>query len=80
MKKLIIELVEKDVLVKTESQILHTERMDEFLEALVLMCNKLGVDVPIWTHKEEKMLLKKNVVIISNDDNITQLKIMTKDR
>ena len=75
MKILIVELVKNDEFVKSESLVLQTERTDEFLEALVLLCNKLGVEVPIWTYKEEKMLLKRNAVIISEDNSSIYLKI-----
>ena len=75
MKILIVEMVKNDKFVKSESLVLQTERTDEFLEALVLLCNKLGVEVPIWTYKEEKMLLKRNAVIISEDNSSIYLKI-----
>lgn len=80
MKKLIVELVENDVLKKSESRVLHTERIEEFLEALVYICNKLNADVPLWTYREEKALLKTNLVIISEgDDDITKLRISIDD-
>lgn len=64
MKKLMIDLLEKGVLMKSDSQVLFTDRIEEFLEALVYICNKLNADVPVWTLREEKLLLKTNLVMI----------------
>ena len=64
MKKLIAELIENNETKKLEMKQLETDAAEEFIEALVLLCNKLDVDIPFWTHREEKLLQKKNEVII----------------
>lgn len=61
------ELLESNIRKKLESQSLVTGTSEEFIEALVQLCNNLDVDVPLWTHKEEKMLQKKNEVLIPLD-------------
>ncbi len=79
MKKLIVELMEKEALKKSESYALCSEGIEAFLEALVLLCNKLDVDIPLWTYREEKILQRKNEVRIPvNGDESLQLRIMTK--
>lgn len=76
MKKLIVDLLENDVLKESESQVLFSDRIEEFLEALVFLCNKLNTDVPVWTFREEKLLQKANLVKIPIDEsNNTILKI-----
>jgi hypothetical protein len=67
MKILYAELLESNVQTKLESKKLTTGTSEEFIEALVLLCNGLDVDVPLWTHREEKMLEKKNEVVIPVD-------------
>jgi len=69
MKKLTVDLLENGILKKTESQVLFSDRVEEFIEALVFICNKLNADVPVWTFREEKMLLKTNLVTITLGDN-----------
>ncbi|MEN6314553.1 MAG: hypothetical protein ABFD25_09935 [Clostridiaceae bacterium] len=78
MKKLVIDLLENDVLKKSESQVLFSDRIEEFLEALVFICNKLNTDVPVWTFREEKLLLKTNLVTIPiSESGDTILRIST---
>ena len=67
MKMLIAELLENNISNKLESQNLAHETSEEFIEALVLLCSGLDVDVPLWTSKEEKMLKRKNEVLIPID-------------
>lgn len=67
MKMLYAELLENNVQKKLESQNLTSGTSEEFIEALVLLCSGLDVDVPLWTHREEKMLQKKKEVVIPVD-------------
>lgn len=67
MKTLIVELLENNTSKRLESQNLVHETSEEFIDALVLLCSRLDADVPLWTSKEEKILRKKNEVLISVD-------------
>ncbi len=79
MKTLIVELLENNISKKLESHNLVHETSEEFIDALVLLCSGLDVDVPLWTSKEEKMLKKKNEVLIPSDSEKTKvLKIFIK--
>lgn len=69
MKTLVAELYENCILKKSESKSLVGGTSEEFIEALVLLCNGLDADVPLWTHKEEKMLQRKNEVVIPIDSS-----------
>lgn len=69
MKTLIVELLENGVSKRLESQNLTHETSEEFINALVLLCSGLDVDVPLWTSKEEKILKKKNEVPIPIEKN-----------
>jgi hypothetical protein len=73
MKMLMAELLENNITKKLESKSLISNTSEEFIETLVLLCNVLDVDVPLWTYKEEKKLLKKNEVIVSvnSEKNLT---------
>lgn len=67
MKTLMAELIENGIPKRRESKSLISGTSEEFIEALVFLCNKLDAEVPLWTHKEEKMLQKKNEVLIPVD-------------
>lgn len=67
MKTLIVELLENNISKRLEAQNLTHETSEEFIDALVLLCSRLDADVPLWTSKEEKVLKKKNEVLVPID-------------
>lgn len=79
MKMLFAELLENNISKKVESQSLEAGTSEEFFEALVLLCSGLNVEVPVWTHKEDKMLQKKKEVLFVMDPGENRaLKIYSK--
>lgn len=62
MKKLIVEVIKNNNITASESLTLSTSDSKEFIEGLVELCNKLGVDIPVWTSFEEKKLNKQGKV------------------
>jgi hypothetical protein len=79
MKTIIVELLENNISKKVESKNLLHETSEEFIDALVLLCSRLDAHVPLWTSKEEKILKKKNEVLIPIDSEKNRvLKIIIK--
>ncbi len=70
MKTMTIEVQERGAIQKSAVQELHSDKVEEFLEVMVLLCNKLDVDVPLWTYKNEKTLQKKNEVSMTIDSEL----------
>jgi L-serine deaminase len=70
MKFLNIDLIQNDVLCRTEAQQLQTGKSGEIIGALVLICNKLGVDIPVWTYRNERTLSRKKEVTLQLDDTL----------
>lgn len=54
------------------------EYSGSFFLALVKICDKLKVEIPIWTYAETKQMEKNNEVVIKIDDNL-KLKIVIRN-
>jgi len=65
MTKLTLALIDSnnDIIIK-DSHILKSTESKEMIEAIVFLCSKMDIDVPIWTLAEEKSLSKYNEVLI----------------
>ncbi len=72
MQKLRGEIFKNNKLIKKE-EYPYKKNIDFFI-ALVTICEKMGVEIPLWTSKEDKMLDRENQVRI-NLDNKKILKI-----
>ncbi len=68
MKILKGEILQNDVTTKTAKMHYHNEM--GFFIALVTICDQLDIDVPIWTIKEERLLEKKQEVVMWLEKNI----------
>ena len=67
MQKLFIEVLDKNTILSSESENLLTANSEEFITALVFLCNKLNIDIPVWTSSEEKLLRKNREVFMNLD-------------
>lgn len=67
MYKLCADILDKNTILLSESEDLLTLNSEEFIPELVFLCNKLCIDIPVWTSSEEKLLRKNKVVFIELD-------------
>jgi len=77
MTKLTLALIDSnnDIIIK-DSHILQSTESKEMIEAIVFLCSKMDIDVPIWTLAEEKSLSRYNEVLIKDaEDGNKTLKI-----
>lgn len=72
------ELVESDRILNSFRFELASMDQEILITALVNICYELNIDVPIWTHVQDRELSKKGVVEIPLDDQrILRIKLFT---
>jgi hypothetical protein len=57
MSTLKIEIIKNDTVLNSKSMDYYDDK--EFFTALVTLCDRLSVDVPLWTTHEERVLKKQ---------------------
>lgn len=57
MNILKIEIKSNDKIVNSKQIVYNSDK--EFFTALVTLCDELGVEVPLWTTNEERMVEKR---------------------
>lgn len=59
--------IERNGKIDSSKQMAYNDEK-EFFTALVTLCDELGVDVPLWTVQEEKVLVKKGSLVMDMDN------------
>ncbi|MCR4436461.1 MAG: hypothetical protein QHH06_11700 [Clostridiales bacterium] len=64
MSMIIGELIKNDARVNASKRFLQNMDSESFIHVLVEICCELGVEIPIWTMNEERILEKKKEVVV----------------
>lgn len=68
MNKLMMEILKDDKPQMSKQMCYNNDR--EFFTALVTLCDELGVEVPIWTTSEERILKKRGQLELEMDNGL----------
>ena len=67
MSTLKIEIIKNDIVLNSECMDYHNDK--EFFTALVIVCDKLNAEIPLWTTQEERVLKKQGYFDIETENS-----------